>query len=206
MFCSKCGTENDDNAYKCVKCGEVLQRVEPTTAPSSQYVPSHLAPAILVTLLCCLPFGIVAIVFAAQVNGKLQAGDYEGALRASNNAKTWCWVSFGAGLVIVLFGIISAIAVPQFSAYRMRSYDAAVQADLLNAATAQEAYFVDNATYADSIDKLTGTTYGLYLSEDVEITVLYADAKQYVMEGFHEGGNKKFRLGGPGGEIEAKPR
>ena len=206
MYCSKCGTENDDNAFKCVQCGEVLQRVEPTRAPSSEHVPSHLAPAILVTLLCCLPFGIVAIVFAAQVNGKLQAGDYEGALRASNNAKTWCWVSFGAGLVIVLFGIISAIAVPQFSAYKMKSYDAAVQADLANAATAQEEYFVDNARYADSIDKLTGTRYGLQLSQHVEITVLYADERQYVMEGFYKGRNKKFRLGGPGGEIEANPR
>ena len=206
MYCSKCGTENDDNAFKCVKCGEVLQRVTPTGAPSSQHVPTHLAPAILVTLFCCLPFGIVAIVFAAQVNGKLQAGDYEGAQSASNNAKTWCWVSFGAGLVIGLFGIISAIAVPQFSAYKMKSYDAAVHAELLNAATAQEAYFVDNTKYADSIDKLTGSRYGLYLSEDVEITVLYADERQYVMEGFHKGGKKKFRLGGPGGAIEAEPR
>ena len=206
MFCSKCGTENDDNAFKCVRCGEVLQRVEAAGAPSSKNVPSHLAPAILVTLFCCLPFGIVAIVFAAQVNGKLQAGDYEGALSASNKAKTWCWVSFGVGLVIGLFGIISAIAIPQFSVYKARSYDAAVHADLVNAATAQEAYLVDNARYADSIDKLTGTHYGLQLSQDVEITVLYADERQYVMEGFHRSGKKKFRLGGPGGEIEAQPK
>ena len=206
MYCSKCGSENDDNAFKCVKCGEVLQGVAPTGAPSSQHVPTHLAPAILVTLFCCLPFGIVAIVFAAQVNGKLQSDDYEGALSASNNAKTWCWISFGVGLAVVLFSIVSAIVVPQFSAYKMKSYDAAVQADLLNAATAQEEYFADNARYADSIDKLSGTNYGLQLNQGVEITVLYADERQYVMEGFHRSGKKKFRLGGPGGEIEAEPR
>ncbi len=63
------------------------------------YVPNYLVQAILVTLFCCLPFGIVAIVFAAQVNGKLAAGDYEGAVYASNQAKLWCWVAFGIGLV-----------------------------------------------------------------------------------------------------------
>ena len=42
------------------------------TSPS--YVPNHLVWAILSTLFCCLPLGIVSIVFAAQVNGKLAAG------------------------------------------------------------------------------------------------------------------------------------
>jgi hypothetical protein len=63
---------------------------------------NYLAPAILCTLFCCLPFGIVAIVNAAQVNSKLSAGDYEGAEASANQAKTWCWVSFGLGLVGVL--------------------------------------------------------------------------------------------------------
>lgn len=37
-------------------------------------MPTYLAPAILTTIFCCLPFGIVSIVYAAQVNGKLAAG------------------------------------------------------------------------------------------------------------------------------------
>jgi hypothetical protein len=61
-------------------------------------VPNYLAQAILCTLFCCLPAGVVAIVFAAQVNGKLTAGDYAGAEAASAQARTWCWVSFGVGL------------------------------------------------------------------------------------------------------------
>ena len=48
---------------------------------TSSYVPNHLVWAILSTLFCCLPLGIVSIVFAAQVNGKLAAGDVAGALR-----------------------------------------------------------------------------------------------------------------------------
>jgi hypothetical protein len=57
-------------------------------------------PAILVTLCCCLPGGIVAIVYAAQVNSKLQAGDIAGAQAASNNAKLWCMIAAGSGIVI----------------------------------------------------------------------------------------------------------
>src|SRR5262245_21143379 len=56
--------------------------------------PNYLPQASLVTLFCCLIPGIVAIVNAAQVNSKLVAGDYEGAQRASDLAKVWCWISF----------------------------------------------------------------------------------------------------------------
>lgn len=63
-------------------------------------VPNYLTQAILLTIFCCLPFGIVAIVYAAQVNTKLQAGDFEGAITASDNAKKWCWISFVAGLIL----------------------------------------------------------------------------------------------------------
>jgi hypothetical protein len=62
------------------------------------YVQNYLVFAILATVLCCLPAGIVAIVYAAQVNGKLQAGDIAGAQAASKNAKMWCWISAGVGL------------------------------------------------------------------------------------------------------------
>jgi hypothetical protein len=97
MYCRRCGTQNDDNASECVECGEILEQIwqDGTHAPS---VPNYLAQAILVTLFCCVPFGIVSIVYAAQVNGKLVAGDYSGAVESSKKAKTWCWVSFGIGL------------------------------------------------------------------------------------------------------------
>lgn len=71
-------------------------------AAPAQNVPNYLVQSILVTVFCCLPIGIVAIVFAAQVNGKLQSGDYAGAVSASKNAKLWCWIAFGIGLVAVV--------------------------------------------------------------------------------------------------------
>ncbi len=74
-------------------------------------VANYLVQAILVTIFCCLPFGIVAIVFAAQVSAKLAAGDYAGAVNYSNNARTWCWVSFWVGFVpTVLYLILMAVA------------------------------------------------------------------------------------------------
>ena len=62
-----------------------------------------------------LPFGIVAIVYAAQVDGKY-AADYQGAVDSASKAKTWCWVSFGIGIVVtVLWFFIGFFAeiVPQ---------------------------------------------------------------------------------------------
>ena len=76
-----------------------------------QNVPTYLAQSILCTLFCCLPVGIVAIVYAAQVGGKVSSGDYAGALAASKNAKTWTWVSFGVGLAFIVIYVIVAIAV-----------------------------------------------------------------------------------------------
>ena len=73
-------------------------------------VPNYLVQAILVTIFCCLPFGIVAIVFAAQVNGKLERGDREGALRASSTAKLWSWISFGVGLSLLAAIIPNIVA------------------------------------------------------------------------------------------------
>jgi len=54
--------------------------------------PNYLVFAIIVTIFCCQILGIVSIVFAAQVNSKWNAGDFEGALDASKNAKLWALV------------------------------------------------------------------------------------------------------------------
>jgi hypothetical protein len=67
--------------------------------------------AILVTMFCFLPTGILAMVSSAQVNNKLAVGDLEGARRASKNAQMWCLISVGMGLVMLvafalfLFGV-----------------------------------------------------------------------------------------------------
>ena len=64
-------------------------------APAS--VPNYLVPAII-SLFCCLPLGVVAVIFAAQVNGKVAAGDTSGALDSSKKAKMFSFISIGLGL------------------------------------------------------------------------------------------------------------
>ena len=65
---------------------------------------NYLVESILVTIFCCLPFGIAGIVFASQVNTKYDAGDFEGAEIASQNAKKWMkWGLISSIIVVVLY-------------------------------------------------------------------------------------------------------
>jgi hypothetical protein len=108
MYCRKCGFRNDDNAYKCVRCAEVLQELPP------KKIDNNLALAIIVTVLCCLPFGIVGIVQAAQVNGKVQAGDIAGAEECARKARKWSLWGLAIGLLLYgsygLIMLVGAIA------------------------------------------------------------------------------------------------
>jgi Interferon-induced transmembrane protein len=78
-----------------------------------QRVPTYLVPAILTTVFCCLPAGIVAIVHAAQVNTKLAHGDITGAKQASKNARTWSWISFGVTVVFLVIALVVGAATEQ---------------------------------------------------------------------------------------------
>lgn len=64
-------------------------------------VQNYLWQSIVVTILCCWPFGIPAIVYAAKVDGLVSRGQYAEAQEASKNAKMWCWVSFGSWFVAI---------------------------------------------------------------------------------------------------------
>jgi hypothetical protein len=80
----------------------------PPTQPKNWLVES-----ILVTLFCCLPFGIVGIINAAQVSSKYASGDYDGAEKASKEAGKWTKIGFWIGVagiviylaMIFLFGV-----------------------------------------------------------------------------------------------------
>ena len=50
-------------------------------------------------------------------------------------------------VVVAIIGILAAIAIPQFAAYRQRGFDARANSDLRNAATSEEAYFASNQAY-----------------------------------------------------------
>jgi len=59
-------------------------------------------------------------------------------------------------VVVAIIGILSAIAIPQFAAYRQRAFNALVESDARNAASAQEAYFIDQNSYAADCASLPG--------------------------------------------------
>ena len=88
MFCSECGAQINDNAVVCTKCGVPVpgKKLAPAGVVA---VPNHMVGAILTTLFCCLIGGIVAIIYAAQVNTKLAQGDIAGAQSASKTAMGW---------------------------------------------------------------------------------------------------------------------
>jgi len=104
-------------------------------------------------------------------------------------------------IVIAIIGILAAIAIPQFAAYRKRSYDSSATADLRNAATAQEAYYVDWDTYSSTTGGLIGDTYGLYLSDRVVFVVDSGTTSNYVMHAYHPSADNTWTLAGPGGAI-----
>lgn len=143
MNCQNCGQANAADATSCAHCGAALPVMPPAppmsaappappagspppgSPPYGGYapqapqapaapIPNHLVWAILATICCCLPTGIVSIIYAAQVDGKVSAGDFAGARQASDNAKLWAWVSLGLGLVggaaYFGLGLLGAIA------------------------------------------------------------------------------------------------
>lgn len=61
--------------------------------------PTYLVWSVIITLVCCLIPGVVAIIYSANVSSKYYAGDIEGAKRASRNAQIWCIVSIVAGII-----------------------------------------------------------------------------------------------------------
>lgn len=104
-------------------------------------------------------------------------------------------------IVIAVIGILAIIAITQFSKYRERSFDSAVETDLRNAATAQEAYFADQQLYSNNIGQLTVSPYSLPASEGVILRVASATINGYTMIAYHDKGNTTFTLVGPGGAI-----
>lgn len=104
-------------------------------------------------------------------------------------------------IVIAIIGILAAIAIPQFAAYRTRSYNSAAQSDLKNAATAQEAYYIDYNTYANAVSKLTGTSGGFYQTADVDLQISNVSSNHYTMTANHLSGNTTYTMNGPGGTI-----
>ncbi len=154
MFCSNCGTRNEEGTSYCVNCGVELRKIQtpsvevppletggaglPAGSPagpgvSVPNIPNYLVQAVLLTLVCFVlspftlffPFlgvitGIVAIVYGAQVNGKVAGGNYVGAGDSSRLARVWTWITFAFVilelLILAVFLLLSILVLVAGSA------------------------------------------------------------------------------------------
>lgn len=69
-------------------------------------------------------------------------------------------------IVVVIIGILAAIAIPKFANTKERAYHVAMKSDLRNIVTAQETYFADYTTYTTST-----TALNLLISPGVAVSV-----------------------------------
>lgn len=96
--------------------GSVLKPQPPSLsfAEVQQHVPNYLWQSIVATMFCCMPFGIVAIIYASEVDSHIATGNYTAAQVASKSAKLWVGISVGvfflfmvASVILFLVGILN---------------------------------------------------------------------------------------------------
>ena len=77
-----------------------------------------LVESILVTILCCLPFGIIGIINASKVEQKFYAGLTDEAQKASQDAGKWTKIGFftGIAMYVIIFILYAIMGVALFSA------------------------------------------------------------------------------------------
>ena len=102
-------------------------------------------------------------------------------------------------IVIAIIGILAAIAIPQFSAYRARGFNAQANSDAKNAYTAAMAYFVDVPSGTVGTSDLR--TYGYTASDDVTVTLATATMGSIVITSTPGNGTKKYVVDANGGIV-----
>ena len=80
----------------------------PPAGGGSAPVPNYMVPAII-SIFCCWPLAIPAIIFAVQVNNKVQAGDIAGAQDSSKKAKMFSFIAIGLGVLGIVCYVIMMI-------------------------------------------------------------------------------------------------
>src|SRR5574344_423334 len=130
--CPNCGSFIPSEAENCPKCGAMLhaesrqgqeskenqQSYQSYQRPYQSYqqqpsIPcpkTWLVESILATIFCCIPCGIVGIIYASQVSSNYAKGSYQEAVNSSHNAKMWTLIGAIVGFVgLILLIIISIV-------------------------------------------------------------------------------------------------
>jgi prepilin-type N-terminal cleavage/methylation domain-containing protein len=85
-------------------------------------------------------------------------------------------------IVVVIIGILAAIAIPKFANTKEKAYIASMKADLRNLVNAEEAYFADSTTYTNSFATTQYST-----SPGVTYTINAADGQGWNAQASHSG-------------------
>ena len=85
-------------------------------------------------------------------------------------------------IVVVIIGILAAIAIPKFANTKEKAYIAAMKSDLRNLVTAQESYFADNVTYASTTSNLSYNS-----STGVSVSVTNSSGTGWAATASHNG-------------------
>ncbi len=105
-------------------------------------------------------------------------------------------------IVVAIIAILAAIAIPQFSAYRVRGYNTAARADVKNAYTAAQAYFSDRptATITTGTSSPELTSGGYVQSAGVTVNVTTGTMAGLTITSTHANGDKTYTIS-PSGVI-----
>lgn len=71
--------------------------------------PTYLAWSIITMIICCIPAGIISLIYSTKVSSRWTAGDYDGARRASERAALWNIITVICGLISIPFQILWAL-------------------------------------------------------------------------------------------------
>jgi prepilin-type N-terminal cleavage/methylation domain-containing protein len=83
-------------------------------------------------------------------------------------------------IVVVIIGILAAIAIPKFSSTREKAYFSSMKSDLKNLASQQEIYYSDHYTYSTSLTNL-----GFVATDGITVTVAGADTDGWNANAVH---------------------
>ena len=118
IFCPYCGVRQYAEQNQSAGQEEAQESAQQTAGQASgeNWVP-YLVLAIISTVCCCPPFGIVAIVYAARINNAIIANDSAEAQRAAGNARIWLIVAYAVGILMWIFYLISQIGFWAYDAF-----------------------------------------------------------------------------------------
>ncbi|MFQ5745614.1 MAG: type IV pilin protein [Gemmatimonadota bacterium] len=103
-------------------------------------------------------------------------------------------------IVVVIIGILAAIAIPQFASTKQKAFDATAKSDVRNAMSAMEAYYADNQVYATA----ALATGNFTTSQGIAITSGGSAAGYQVTASHTASGNTFWVVSGSGTSIEGK--